>query len=318
MRSDSLNLKQLHLLILDCENGLEVDRKTVELRNPVVSGGVYITSPDGKYLVVSYNRWLWVYQPEKDFIQEVEMIWLRGTPSSIEFRGAQLHITEREIIATEFLVFELDCDDNFKLVRIRNYCFMKSRQSISFVLDHSPSQGRSIEISLNLWDEFVETTNFVSPPDLLWELTSEPTILSSIKAWAMKTLPNPVPPRTSGDILPRVMNAIAQSTTATIISFLERLPDPPESPRNIMQNLFVRKYPHLIEFATIPRLYLIEEELKVRKNNSTMRIPEDCCSRDRWRIYRDCGGVVIADSNPNIDEEYSEMAALFASCFTPK
>ncbi|KAF3908318.1 hypothetical protein AA313_de0207331 [Arthrobotrys entomopaga] len=86
-----------------------------------------LVSPDGKYLILSINRALWVCDAQNyTFLEKIDLPWLQHTivtsKYDLEFStdGSRLYLTE-ECNGLDFNVLELDCAQRFKPVFIRSY-----------------------------------------------------------------------------------------------------------------------------------------------------------------------------------------------------
>ncbi|KAK6537426.1 hypothetical protein TWF694_011613 [Orbilia ellipsospora] len=127
------NSRKLFLTVRDLKTGAALHhRQMTDLEQAL--GPQYfmapehsLVSPDGKYIILSINRALWICDAQNyTFIEKVDLPWLQhtivGSKYDLEFStdGSRLYLTE-ECNGLDFNVLELDCAHGFKPVFIRSY-----------------------------------------------------------------------------------------------------------------------------------------------------------------------------------------------------
>ncbi|KAF3937277.1 hypothetical protein ABW19_dt0200740 [Dactylella cylindrospora] len=125
--------KKIFLTARDCKTGTVIESKEIKEISDVMNDHHYpnpehsILSPDGKTIVLSISRKLWICNaPACEFVAKIEMPWLQysivGARFDLEFSddGNRVYLTE-ECNGHDFNVLELDVNNGFKPVFIRCY-----------------------------------------------------------------------------------------------------------------------------------------------------------------------------------------------------
>ncbi|KAF3904935.1 hypothetical protein ABW20_dc0109512 [Dactylellina cionopaga] len=125
--------RKISLTVRDCKTGALVANTPMAKISSNMSEHHYtqpehsLISPDGKFIVLSMSRSLWICNAETyAFIEKIDLTWLQysivGSRYDLEFNedGSRLYLTE-ECNGLDFNVLELDCHNKFKPVFIRSY-----------------------------------------------------------------------------------------------------------------------------------------------------------------------------------------------------
>ncbi|EPS45693.1 hypothetical protein H072_310 [Dactylellina haptotyla CBS 200.50] len=124
---------KVFLTVRDLKTGATIEHKEMAEIEESIRDHHYPTpehtviSPDGKYIILSINRSLWVCSAQTyEFLEKIDLPWLQysivGSRYDLEFSddGSRLYLAE-ECNGLDFNVLELDCANKFKPVFIRSY-----------------------------------------------------------------------------------------------------------------------------------------------------------------------------------------------------
>ncbi|KAF3110506.1 hypothetical protein TWF102_008083 [Orbilia oligospora] len=291
---DSDSIDQTYLVVLDCDNGLELERNVIGFQLPTPPETEEkvqsILSPDEKYIALTYSDDLWIYKTETRSFQHLDdgilLSWRSQDSRILEFRENQLHIVEHDVWSPHFFVFELDCENDFDLIRVRNYyCLGTENISLSSSLRDLPSEGISSEIALIPGQEMVENRIFMSPSKLFEYGSGSVSGFIELTKCIRK-----IGHRS------RVLDLIRSGFKSVLNLQSNILGSPGKFLEDWIRNILTDQDVRLRRFTTTPRVDLFQIG---PISESTMCIPQGIYDVDIWTIT-DRNGYLFTE-NPCLD-----------------